>query len=442
MKARELALKVLLDIEENNNYSNIAINKHFKNVNLNNQDRGLATELIYGVVENKYYLDYIIDKLSKIKCKKMNIYVKILLRMGIYQILLLNSISDYAAVNETVSLVKKYDKRSSGFVNAILRNVIRQKDTIGEVDLKDDKIMYLATRYSYKPWMIKNWINNFSEEFTEDLLEANSEKPSVYLRTNTLKISRDSLIEKLKSEGINCSIVPTIDEAIRVENLKNIENNQLFKDGLFTIQDISSMMVGKVMNPKENSLVLDVCSAPGGKTTHLATLMNNTGKVVSRDIFDHKLKLIQSTVDRLGLTNVEVQSFDASVLDKESIDKFDYVLADVPCSGLGIIRRKPEIKYKEKAELKDLPKIQKDILKNASKYVKVGGTLIYSTCTIQDNENIEVIKDFLDNNNNFKLVPINEVKVDLDNQDNGYLKIYPNIHDIDGLFIAKLERVR
>ena len=442
MKARELALKVLLDIEENNNYSNIAINKHFKNVNLNNQDRGLATEIIYGVVENKYYLDYIIDKLSKIKCKKMNIYVKILLRMGIYQILLLNSISDYAAVNETVSLVKKYDKRSSGFVNAILRNVIRQKDTIGEVDLKDDKIMYLATRYSYKPWMIKNWINNFSEEFTEDLLEANSEKPSVYLRTNTLKISRDSLIEKLKSEGINCSIVPTVDEAIRVENLKNIENNQLFKDGLFTIQDISSMIVGRVMNPKENSLVLDVCSAPGGKTTHLATLMNNTGKVVSRDIFDHKLKLIQSTVDRLGLTNVEVQSFDASVLDEESIDKFDYVLADVPCSGLGIIRRKPEIKYKEKAELKDLPKIQKDILKNASKYVKVGGTLIYSTCTIQDNENIEVIKDFLDNNNNFKLVPINEVKVDLDNQDNGYLKIYPNIHDIDGFFIAKLERVR
>ena len=442
MKARELALKVLLDIEENSNYSNIAINKHLKNVDMNNQDRGLATELIYGVIENKYYLDYIIDKLSKIKCKKMNTYVKILLRMGIYQILLLNSISDYAAVNETVSLVKKYDKRSSGFVNAILRNIIRQKDTIGEVDLKDDKIMYLATKYSYKPWIIKNWINNFSLEFTEDLLEANKEKPSLYLRTNTLKISRDELIEKLKQDGINCSIVPTIDEAIRVENLKNIENNKLFKDGLFTIQDISSMIVGKVMNPKENSLVLDVCSAPGGKTTHLATLMNNTGKVVSRDIFEHKLKLIQSTVDRLGLTNVEVESFDASVLDENSIDKFDYVLADVPCSGLGIIRRKPEIKYKEKAELKDLPNIQKHILDNASKYVKVGGTLIYSTCTIQDNENIEVIEDFLNANDNFKLVPINEVKVDLDNQYSGYLKIYPNIHDIDGFFIAKLERVR
>lgn len=442
MKARELALKVLIDIEENGNYSNIAINKHFKNINLNNKDRGLATELIYGVVENKYYLDYIIDKLSKIKCKKINIYVKILLRMGIYQILLLNSISDYAAVNETVSLVKKYDKRSSGFVNAILRNVVRQKSTIGEVDIKDDKIMYLATKYSYNPWIIKNWLNNFKEEFTEDLLEANSEKPILYIRTNTLKISRNELLDKLKSEGVECSIVPTIDEAIRVENLKNIENNKLFKDGLFVVQDISSMIVGKVMNPKENSKVLDVCSAPGGKTTHLATLMNNTGKVVSRDIFDHKLKLIKSNVNRLGLTNVDIESFDASILDKNSIDKFDYVLADVPCSGLGIIRRKPEIKYKEKAEIKDLPKLQKNILDNASKYVKLGGTLIYSTCTIQDNENIEVVNEFLDNNKNFKLVPINEVNIDLDNQENGYLKIYPNIHDIDGFFIAKLERVR
>ncbi|MGL5331000.1 MAG: 16S rRNA (cytosine(967)-C(5))-methyltransferase RsmB [Peptostreptococcaceae bacterium] len=442
MKAREVALRVLLDIEENGNYSNIAINKHFRNLEMSNQERGLATELIYGVVENKYYLDYIIDKLSKIKCKKMNIYVKILLRMGIYQILLLDSISEYAAVNETVSLVKKYDKRSSGFVNAILRNVIRQKDTVGEVDIKDDKIMYLATRYSYKPWMIKNWINKFSAEFTEDLLEANSEKPSVYLRTNTLKISRDELMEKLKAEGVSCSVVPTVEEAIRVENLKNIENNELFKNGLFTIQDISSMIVGKVMSPKEDSLVLDVCSAPGGKTTHLATLMNNTGKVVSRDIFEHKLKLIQSTVDRLGLTNVEVQSCDASLLDEDSIDKFDYVLTDVPCSGLGIIRRKPEIKYKEKAELKELPVIQKTILDNASKYVKVGGTLVYSTCTIQDNENIEVVEAFLKENDNFELVPIDEVKVDLDNQDSGYLKIYPNIHDIDGFFIAKLQRVR
>lgn len=441
MKARELAFKILCDIEENNNYSNIAINKYFKHKDINNQERGFATELVYGVVENKYYLDYIIDKLSKIKTQKLSICVKILLRMGIYQLTFLDSISEYAAVNETVNLVKKYDKRSSGFVNAILRNVIRNKEEVLKLDI-DSKIMYLSTKYSYSPWMIKNWIKSFGEEFTKDLLEANNEKPNLYIRANTLKITRDELISKLNEMGLKAYKVPMIDEAIRVENLKNIDNNDLFKQGLFTIQDISSMMVGKVVNPKENSLVLDICSAPGGKTTHVATLMNNTGKVIARDVFDHKLKLIQNTVDRLGLTNVEIEKFDALKLDENSIDKFDYVLTDVPCSGLGIIRRKPEIKYKAKAELKDLPLIQRQILDNASKYVKLNGTLLYSTCTIQDNENIDIINEFLKDNNNFKLVPINEVNFDLDNEDKGYLKIYPNIHGMDGFFIAKLKRVR
>lgn len=441
MKARELAFKVLCDIEDNNNYSNIAINKHFKHKDINNQERGFATELVYGVVENKYYLDYIIDKLSKIKTQKLSICVKILLRMGIYQLAFLDSISEYAAVNETVNLVKKYDKRSSGFVNAILRNVIRNKEEVLKIDI-DSKIMYLSTKYSYSPWMIKNWIKSFGEEFTEDLLEANNEKPNLYIRVNTLKITRDELINKLNDICVKSYKVPMIEEAIRVENLKNIENNDLFKQGLFTIQDISSMMVGKVVNPKENSLVLDICSAPGGKTTHVATLMNNTGKVIARDVFDHKLKLIQNTVDRLGLNNVEVEKFDALKIDENSIDKFDYVLTDVPCSGLGIIRRKPEIKYKTKAELKELPLIQRQILDNASKYVKLNGTLLYSTCTIQDNENIDIINEFLKDNDNFKLVPINEVNVDLDNEYKGYLKIYPNIHGMDGFFIAKLKRLR
>ncbi|RDY28673.1 16S rRNA (cytosine(967)-C(5))-methyltransferase RsmB [Romboutsia weinsteinii] len=441
MNSREIAYNVLSDIEKNNNYSNMAINKYFKNLDISDQDRGFATELIYGVVENKYYLDYIMDKLSKIKSQKMEIHVKILIRMGIYQIIMLDSVSDYAAVNETVNLVKKFDKKSSGFVNAILRNVIRQKETISNVDI-DDKIMYLSTKYSYKPWMMKNWINSFGIEFTEDLLEANNEKPSLYLRTNTLKITRDELINRLNEMNIKCYKVATIEEAIRVENLKNIENNKLFKEGLFTIQDISSMIVGKVLNPKEDSLVLDVCSAPGGKSTHLATIMKNTGKVVSRDIFEHKIKLINSTANRLGLTNIEAECSDASVIDKDSIERFDYVLADVPCSGLGIIRRKPEIKYKEKAELKGLPELQKVILNNASKYVRCGGNLVYSTCTIQDAENIDVVNNFLEENDNFELVPIDAVNVDLDNQDKGYLKIYPNIHGMDGFFIAKFKRVR
>ena len=441
MNAREIAYKVLLDIEKNKNYSNMAINKHFKDVKLSNQDRGLATEIIYGVIENKYYIDYMIDKLSKVKTNKMEIYVKILLRMGIYQIMFLNSISDYAAVNETVNLAKKKNSKVSGFINGILRNVIRQKETIGAIKVKDD-IDYLAIKYSYDKWMIRNWMIHLGREFTEELLEANSQRPSIYLRTNTLKITRDELIEKLEKQNIKASKVNVVDEAIKVENLKDIENNSLYKDGLFTVQDISSMLVGKVMNPKENSLVLDVCSAPGGKTTHMATLMNNTGQVVSRDIYDHKLKLIKASCKRLNLTNVDVEEYNAMKMDKDSIGKFDYVLADVPCSGLGIIRRKPEIKYKEKEEFRDLPPIQKKILENASKYVKKGGTLIYSTCTIQDSENIDVIKEFLQKNKNFELAPIDEVKVDLDNQEKGYMKIYPNVHEMDGFFISKLIRVR
>ena len=441
MKAREIAYKVLLDIEKNKNYSNMAINKHFKDVKISNQDRGLATEIIYGVIENKYYIDYMIDKLSKVKTNKMEIYVKTLLRMGIYQIMFLNSISDYAAVNETVNLAKKKNSKVSGFINGILRNVIRQKEEIGKVKTKDD-VDYLSMKYSYDKWMMRNWMIHFGKEFTEELLEANNERPNIYLRTNTLKITRDELIKKLEKQNIKAEKVNVVEEAIKVEHLKDIENNNLYKEGLFTVQDVSSMLVGKVMNPKENSLVLDVCSAPGGKTTHMATLMNNTGQVVSRDIYDHKLKLIKAASKRLGLTNVDVEEFDGMKLDRESIGKFDYVLGDVPCSGLGIIRRKPEIKYKEKEEFRQLPPIQKKILENASKYVKVGGTLIYSTCTIQDSENIDVVNEFLQKNKNFELVPIKEVNVDLENQEKGYMKIYPNVHNMDGFFISKLIRVR
>lgn len=441
MNSRELAFKTLYDIERNKNYSNISINKNFKNVNISDQEKGLATELIYGIIENKYYLNYIIDKLSKIKSKKMSTYVKISLWLGIYQILFLDSIKDHAAVNESVNLIKKYDKKSSGFVNAILRNVLRQKDSIMEIkdkDINDE----LSIKYSYNPWIVEKWIKDFGQDFTEDLLDANAEKPNLYIRTNTLKISRDELIGKLAKEGIKCTKVNGIDEAIMVQNLKNIEGNELFKLGYFTIQDISSMLVGKIANPEKDSKVLDICSAPGGKTTHVATIMENTGQVIARDVFDHKLKLIKSTVNRLGLTNVSIENRDALKLDDNSIDKFDYVLADVPCSGLGIIRRKPEIKFKEASELSGLPDIQSKILNNASKYVKENGTLIYSTCTIHDEENIDVVEQFLKENKNFELVPIENINIDLDNQEKGYIKIYPNIHGMDGFFIAKLKRIR
>lgn len=340
-----------------------------------------------------------------------------------------------------MNLVKKYDKKSSGFVNAILRNLIRNKDEIIKIN-KENKTDYYSIKYSYSKDIINKFIKDFGEDFTEELLEENSKKPNIYIRINTLKTNKEELYKKLEDQGVKVSEVKGVDFALRVENLKNIENNPLFKEGLFTVQDISSMMVGLIMNPKENSKVLDVCSAPGGKTTHIATLMKNTGIVVSRDIFEHKLKLIKGTVNRLGLTNVYIEKYDALVFDEDSSNKFDYVLADVPCSGLGIIKRKPEIKYKEKSDIESLPKLQEKILENTSRYVKVGGNLIYSTCTILDSENIDVINKFLIENKDFELEKIDEVNIDLENQQNGYLKIYPNIHEMDGFFIAKLKKIR
>ncbi|WFD09099.1 16S rRNA (cytosine(967)-C(5))-methyltransferase RsmB [Tepidibacter hydrothermalis] len=440
--SREVALNAIYDIENNGLYSNLGVNKHLRDSNLKDMDRGFCTELIYGVTENKYFLNYVINSFSKIKAKKLSPHVRNILQMGIYQILFLDSTKDFAAVNESVNLSKKYCKKASGFVNGVLRNVVRKQTEIKYPDKNEDIVKYLSIKYSYEEWIIKNWINKFGQDFTEELVEENNEKPDLYIRTNELKISRDDLIKKLEEQGVECEAVKLVKEAIKVKGLKNIENNELFKRGYYQIQDISSMIIGHVINPSEDDNILDVCSAPGGKTTHLATLMKNTGKVVARDIFDHKLNLIKENTKRLGLNNVDIQKFDATKYDQESLEKFDAVLVDAPCSGFGIIRRKPEIKYKKKKDLEGIPEIQKTILQNSSKYVKKGGLLIYSTCTIEDRENINIVNEFLKLNDDYKLEPIENINVDLENQEDGYIKLYPNIHGMDGFFIAKLRRMR
>ncbi len=439
--AREVALEAIYDIENKGLYSNIAVNRYLRKSSLKDMDRGFATELIYGVIENKYFLEYVIDNFSNIKVNKLSPYVKVILQMGIYQILFLDSVAAFAAVNESVILAKKYDKKASGFVNGVLRNVVRKEKDIKYPD-KKDLVKHFSVKYSYAPWMIKNWIKRFGEEFVEELLNANNEKVNLYLRTNTLKISREELLKKLEEQGIICEKVNLVEDAIMVKNLKNIENNELFKAGYFQIQDLSSMLVGYVVHPHKNDLILDVCSAPGGKSTHLGMMMENTGQVVARDIFDHKLDLIKENVERLGLSNVKIEKFDAVKLDEKSIDKFDTVLVDAPCSGFGIIRRKPDIKYKNKKEVMELSKIQKEILQNSSQYVKKGGLLIYSTCTIEDRENIKIVENFLKENDTFTLEPIENIKIDLENQDKGYIKLYPHIHGTDGFFISKMRRVR
>lgn len=439
--ARALALKILNEVTEQDAYSNLSINKNIDK-GVSDVDAGFIREIVYGVLENKIYIDYVVRSFSKVRLKKIQPIVMNILRIGIYQMLFMDRIPDSAAVNESVKLAKKHThKGSQGFINGMLRNISRNKDSIKLPDKKKDAVKYLSVRYSHPEWMIKKWIHEFGFDFTEDLLKANNEKPKLNIRTNTLKINRDDLIEKLQAQDLKCTKTKYASDGIIIDNPINIVSTDEFKEGLFQIQDESSMLVGQIMNPKGGSLVLDLCSAPGGKTTHMAQIMGNQGRIIARDIHDHKLELINENAKRLGIDIIETENYDALKLDKNLIGKADYCLVDAPCSGLGLIRRKPDIKWtKKEADIENISKLQLEILKNSSKYVKTGGVLIYSTCTIGKEENIDLLNKFLEENNDFKLV---DFKEEVNNSEDlvereGYLELFPNKSETDGFFISKM----
>ena len=441
--SREITMEILIDIHKNGAYSNKAIERHL-NKSMSSQDENLIRELVYGVLENKIYIDYIISKASKIRIKKIHFQIIEILRTGIYQIVFMDRIPHSAAVNEAVNLAKKYGHKGTiGYVNGILRAIVRDKETFTKIDNKD-RVKYLSTKYSYQEYMVKRWIKEFGEEFTENLCKSNNEKQLLNIRVNTIKITKEKLQKRLENMGLDFIEAKYAKDCLIVKNPFRITETQEFKKGLFTIQDQSSILVGQITNPKENSLILDLCAAPGGKSTHLAQLMNNTGKIISRDIYDHKISLIQENIKRLGVKNIETEIANALELDENLVNKVDYCLVDAPCSGLGLIRRKPEIKINRNEEdIYTLVKLQKEIINIAKEYVKVGGILIYSTCTIEPEENILLIQGFLKENTNFKLINIeNELdyKEKLDTLKDGYIQLFPNIHNTDGFFIAKMIR--
>lgn len=438
---REIALKVLIDIDKENAYSNIQLNKKI-NKDMDNRDQNLVRELVYGVIENKLYIDYVISNASKIKLKKIHPNILEILRMAIYQILFMDKIPDRAAVNEAVKLSRKYGHKGTiGYVNGILRAIIRDIERYTYID-RTDRINYISIKYSHPKWMVERWVKEYGVKFTEELCKSNNEKPSLNIRVNTLKISKEELILKLQNIGIDVKQGFYAKDCLIVKNAQNITDIEEFKEGLFTIQDESSMLVAQIMNPKEDSYVLDVCSAPGGKSTHIAQWMYNKGTIISRDIFEHKLKLVRENSNRLDVGIIGVEKFDALERDEKSIGKMDYVLIDAPCSGLGLIRRKPEIKWNRvEDDISSLSKLQYDIIINVKDYVKLGGTLVYSTCTIENDENINLINRFIDENPDFKLVNVEDsfqYKEKLDTLQSGYIQLFPHLHQTDGFFIAKM----
>ncbi|CCQ96058.1 Ribosomal RNA small subunit methyltransferase B [[Clostridium] ultunense Esp] len=443
MNSREIGLKILMDIKLKGAYSNYAINKFLKD-EMDVKDENLIRELVYGVVENCLYLDHIISKLSKVKIKKIQPAILEILRMGVYQIAFMEKIPDRAAVNEAVILSKKYGyKGASGFVNGVLRNFSRNKESLMMVEEKNP-ITYLSIMYSHPKWMVERWVDEYGYEFTEKLCRENNNKPRLNIRVNRLKTSREQLMDSLSDYGYMVYKTKYAKDGIIVDNPIRITEVKEFKLGHFTIQDESSMLVSQIANPKEDSLVLDLCSAPGGKSTHMGELMGNKGRIISRDIYDHKLDLVRENFGRLGIDIIEIEIFNALDLDKSMVGKVDYCILDAPCSGLGIIRRKPDIKWNRKEEdIRGLKEIQINILNIAKHYVRPGGTIIYSTCTIGREENVDVVNEFLKDNKEFRLSGFEDSVDSIENIDtvkDGYVQLFPHIHGTDGFFIARIQK--
>lgn len=444
---RELALKILYDINEKGAYSNISLNKHLESMELRPLDKSFITELVYGTLKWRLSIDWVIEQFSSIKIKKISPWILNILRLGVYQLIHTDKIPPSAACNESVNLSKKFGHAaSSRYVNGVLRNIARNKDKIQFPDKHKELIKYLSVTYSHPEWMAEEWVNRFGKEFAEALLSSNNEIPALTVRANTLRISAAELSKKLVEEGVKAEPGKYDEEALVIENSSSISRLEAFKKGYFQVQDESSMLVAKILEPKAGELIMDVCSAPGGKATHIAQLMNNEGTVIARDVHEHKIRIIDEAARRLGLDIIKAGIFDASELDNKFLEKADRVLVDAPCTGFGIIRRKPDIKWgRNLSDKTEIVRLQKKILETCSKYVKPGGTLVYSTCTIEQEENLEVVEEFLKSNPEFKRVDIGALlpeKLRKPSAKDGHIQLYPNVDGIDGFFIARLEKTK
>lgn len=442
---REIALKALYDINEKGAYSNIAINKYLEETELKNIDRAFVTELVYGTVKWRLSIDWIISQFSSVKLKKISPWILNVLRLGVYQLIYTDRIPDSAACNESVTLARRYGhSASSGFVNGVLRTIARNKENIKYPDKEKELMKYLSIRYSHPEWMVESWNRRYGNEFTESLLNSNNQTPELIVRVNSLKTTTEGLTEQLKAEDIETVKARYMDDALLLKSPSSLTHLKAFQEGLFQVQDESSMLVGRVLNPKPGELVMDVCSAPGGKATHIAQLMKNQGKVIARDIHEHKIKLIADAAKRLDLTIIHPEMYDAAKIDNNYRGKVDRVLVDAPCTGLGIIRRKPDIKWtRDSKDCSEITALQAKILSAASNYVKPGGVLVYSTCTIEPEENEEQIKQFLQSHRDFEVTDITSFLpegLQVESAEKGYIQLYPNIHGMDGFFIARLRK--
>ena len=440
-KVREVALKVLYNIEVNKAYSNITLDEEInKNMKiLDNRDIGFISELTYGVITWKLTIDEIIKKYSNLRLKKISPWILNILRMGIYQIVFLNKVPKSAAVNESVNLAKRYGhKGSSNFVNAILRKV--SKNDYEEMFKIENNVERISKTNSMPVWIVETLLKENTLEKVEEICKNSNLKPELSIRVNNLKTSKEELKKKLEEKDIKVEN-GVLEDFLILKNAKNIENIEEFKNGFFTVQDEAAGLTAKILNPQINDTVLDACSSPGGKTTYLAEIMKDKGEVIAFDIHPHRVKLVEQVSKRLNLKSIKTDVKDSSIYDEKYKEKFDKILLDVPCLGLGVLKRKPDIKWQRKKEdIKEISKIQKQILDTCSKYLKKGGALVYSTCSILKEENEDVVNEFLEENENFEM---EKIELEENNyfkkfcKNNKFLQVYQS-EKSDGFFICKM----
>ncbi len=426
-RARAAAVKVVFEVNERGAYSNVALAKILRTEKFSDIDRRFCTELVYGTVKVGDSIDWIISKYINRPLKKIDPKIAAILRVGIYQIFFLDRVPSSAAVNESVEIAKKISIGSSKFVNAVLRSAVREteKATFPTGDTAEA----IALSMFHPQWLVERWIEQFGIEQTKAICLADNKEPPLVLRVNTLRASRTELLENLKNQNIIARPSTLTEEGIIIDSgAGSLDNLAILQQGLCQVQDESSMLVARELNPQHGEFIIDCCAAPGGKTTHIAELMNNAGHILAVDIHEHKIKQINTNAARLGIKIIEPLLLDARKIGTKFADKADRVLVDAPCSGLGVLRRKADLRWKKTpAELKELPKLQSEILNSAAQALKSGGTLIYSTCTLEKSENEGVVNKFVENHSNFKL----EKKKTL----------MPHIDGTDGFFIAKLRKL-
>ena len=434
---RGIAVKVLNRIDRTDAYLDKLLDHELRNSELNGLDKALLFELVHGVLRWLNRIDWILNGFYKGAFSKSIPNVKNALRVALYQIIFLDKIPDYAAVNEAVEFIKKLQgQKPADQANAVLRNIIRNKDDIRFPDPDEDLVGYFSTYYSHPAWLVKRWLNQFGKDETEKLLIANNEKPTLILRVNTSKVSVEEFKELLNSVDLKYNEGKFLNNFIRLKTLTNITGWEYFEKGYFSIQDESTGFPGILLDVKPGQRVLDLCAAPGGKTAYLSNLMNNTGEIVALDRYDSRLKILNKNLIRLGVTNVKL--VEANALNYQD-GEFDRVLLDAPCSGLGTISKKPDIKWKRDLnDIRNLTKIQYELLKKAASMVKVGGSIVYSTCTIDPEENFEIVSKFLSEYNGFSLENAGNYLPESIIDSNCCVQTYPHIHQIDGSFAAKL----